>query len=282
MADRRRINGPSAVTTPPIFYGDSSTITFSRSRTSNELRNFFLKTAVTPSASGSAYLEVESHPQSCGLKLLCTVHGPHSLSRSAPFSPHLVLSTHVKYAPFATRTRRGYAKDVGESDLEIHLEAALRGSIITDRWPKSGLDVVVTILEADMLSYCSLAGDDAEWDVMNVLGGCISVASAAVVDAGIDCIDTATSGVAALVQPPDSAKTSIILDPAAPEHGDVVAACCVAYLPSRGEITNLWIKGRIPPHPPNLHCDLIEMAIQASRATSLAISDSLREAVERD
>lgn len=211
---------------------------------------------------------------------MCTVHGPHSLPRSAPFSPHLVLSTHVKYAPFATRARRTYTKDVGERDLETHLETALRGSIIADRWPKSGLEVVVTILEADMLD--SLSGGDEDWDIMNILGGCISVASAAVVDAGIDCVDTATSGVAALVQTQDPAKTSIILDPAPPEHANIIAACCVAYLPNRDEVTNLWIRGCMPPDPPNTHCDLIQMAIQASRATSLAISDSLKETMESD
>src|SRR4051794_11400744 len=72
-----------------------------------------LKTGVTPSASGSAYLEIETSatPGVSGLKLSCSVHGPRSLPRSAPFSPHIVLSTHVKYAPFATKQRRGYLRD---------------------------------------------------------------------------------------------------------------------------------------------------------------------------
>jgi exosome complex component MTR3 len=104
-----------------------------------------LKTGVTPSASGSAYLEMEAkdETQKSGLKLTCTVHGPRSLPRSAPFSPYMVLSTHVKYAPFATRHRRGYLRDSSERDLGMHLETALRGSLIADRWPKSGVDVVV-------------------------------------------------------------------------------------------------------------------------------------------
>src|SRR4051794_33706385 len=87
-----------------------------------------LKTGVTPSASGSAYLEIDASTGTgrSGMKFTCTVHGPRSLPRSAPFSPHMVLSTHVKYAPFATRQRKGYLRDASERDLSIHLETALR------------------------------------------------------------------------------------------------------------------------------------------------------------
>ncbi|RQM08775.1 hypothetical protein DH86_00002491, partial [Scytalidium sp. 3C] len=118
-------------------------------------------TGVTPSASGSAYLELEASHSSnqslpsipslatSGLKLTCTVHGPRPLPKSAPFSPHIVLSTHVKFAPFATRKRRGYIRDSSERDLGVHLETALRGVIIGDRWPKSGVEVIITILEGE-------------------------------------------------------------------------------------------------------------------------------------
>merc|ERR1711977_657316 len=167
MTDRRRINGPSGGSSAPIYSkyiqkdAASQTERPSRIRQPNVLRKMFLKTGVTPSASGSAYLELEASkaPNSrapglaslstSGLKLTCTVHGPRPLPKNAPFSPHIILSTHVKYAPFATRKRRGYLRDSSERDLGVHLETALRGVIIGDRWPKSGVEVIITILEGE-------------------------------------------------------------------------------------------------------------------------------------
>ena len=177
------------------------------------------------------------------MKLTCTVHGPRALPRSAPFSPHMVLSTHVKYAPFATRQRRGYLRDASERDLSTHLETALRGTMIADRWPKSGVDVVVTIIEGELTREAAQDQGIEDWEMMNVLSGCITVASAAIADAGIDCVDTVSGGVAALVAGSGSDDTIVVLDPVPSEHGEIQAACCVAYLPARDEITNLWFKG---------------------------------------
>lgn len=213
------------------------------------------------------------------MKLTCTVHGPRSLPRSAPFSPHMVLSTHVKYAPFATRHRRGYLRDSSERDLSTHLETALRGSLIADRWPKSGVDVVVTIIEGDEARQTALDTESEEWDMMNILGFCVTVAAAALADAGIDCVDTVSGGVAALVAGPQEGETDIVLDPAPLEHGRILAACCVAYLPVREEITNLWLKGEVASSDPSLYRSLVARAIHASKGTSTAMAQSLDEAI---
>lgn len=241
---------------------------------------------MTPPASGSAYLEMQSGhgSNSSGMKLTCTVHGPRSLPRSAPFSPHMVLSTHVKYAPFATRQRRGYLRDWSEKDLAVHLEMVLRGAVIADRWPKSGVDVVVTIIEGELSRQDSIRQGVEEWEMMNVLSGCITVASAAIADAGIDCVDVVSGGVAALVA--DSAGgnadsdtvTSIVLDPVPLEHQAILAACCVAYLPSRDEITNLWFKGRLPSTDPGAYQTLVSRAVHASKGTQQLITAALHEA----
>ncbi|KAI0482136.1 exoribonuclease [Xylariaceae sp. FL0804] len=266
MADRRRINGPVGPTAPPVF--DEPPIWRpAKAKPENAIRKIFLKTGVTPSASGSAYLELENPNVSDGtttttttttsLKLTCTVHGPRALPRSAPFSPHLILTTHVKYAPFATRERRGYLRDASERDLGVHLETALRGALIADRWPKSGVDVIVTVIEGDQdrrSSSSNGGGVESEgggWDAMNVLSGCVTVASAAIADAGIDCVDTVAGGVAALVSrngddDDDGSAPEIVLDPAVAEYKRIHAACCVAYLPTRDEVTNVWFRGQLP------------------------------------
>lgn len=125
--------------------------------------------------------------------------------------------------------------------------------IIGDRWPKSGVEVIITILEGEEDQWW---GDDrgrgtvsAEWGMMSVLSGCITVASAAIADAGIDCVDVVSGGVAAVVRGPTSqgkpSPTTLVLDPVPSEHQEIVAACIVAYLPARDEITDLWVKGDI-------------------------------------
>ncbi|KAH8602114.1 3' exoribonuclease family, domain 1-domain-containing protein [Bisporella sp. PMI_857] len=309
MADRRRINGPSGGTTAPVFSKyisqDSKDLGRPpRTRAPNVLRKMFLKTGVTPSASGSAYLEMEPskspsaiapglaslHPS--GLKLTCTVHGPRPLPRSAPFSPHIILTTHVKYAPFATRRRRGYLRDSSERDLGVHLETALRGVIIGDRWPKSGVEVIITILEGEEDQWW---GDDrgqgsisaGEWGMMSVLSGCITVASAAIADAGIDCVDVVSGGVAAVVRASQGtpSPTMLVLDPVPSEHQEIVAACIVAYLPGRDEITDLWVKGNIghgtqsSSELPSYE-DLADNAVQAALGSHRVLLGALKETAD--
>lgn len=208
------------------------------------------------------------------MKLVCTVHGPRALPKSAPFSPYLVLSTHVKYAPFATRQRRGYLRDSSEKDLSVHLETALRGAIISERWPKSGVDVTVTVLEGDEERGAAYAQGSEDWDMMNVLSGCITVATAALADAGIGCVDLITGGVAALVSGGDG-ETSVVLDPVCMEHESFLAACCVAYMPTRDEITNLWIKGQLSSSDTQIQTSLVQGAIQASKGNHRVIVDAL-------
>ncbi|RFU73964.1 3 exoribonuclease [Trichoderma arundinaceum] len=281
MADRRRVNGPGGSTLPPVYDDGELNAASRRQRAPDAIRQVYLKTGVTPSASGSAYLEIEPREgeHGSGMKLTCTVHGPRALPRSAPFSPYMVLSTHVKFAPFATKQRRGYLRDSSEKDLSTHLETALRGALIADRWPKSGVDVVVTIIEGESTRQDAVERRVEEWDAMNVLGGCITVASAAIADAGIDCVDTVSGGVAALVAGKNDSETSIVLDPVALEHESVLAACCVAYLPNRDEVTNLWFKGRLPSSSSYNHQSLVSRAVQASKGTHGLISASLNEAI---
>jgi exosome complex component MTR3 len=260
-----------------------------------------LKTGVTPSASGSAYFELEAPlkpkdsllPHSSALKLSCTVHGPRPLPRSVPYSPQLLLTAHIKYAPFATRHRRGYLRDSTERDLGAHLETALRGVIIGERWPKTGVDVVIHILEGEEDRWW---GDEPSggttgigavggWGMMTVLAGCITAASAALVDAGIDCVDMISGGTAAIIRNPDvKAKAdqnsgtdgTIVLDPNPAEHGNIHSACVVGYLPTRDEVTLLWVKGPAG----ESHEQLIDSAVSAAAAARGVLVEAIAAGAE--
>ncbi|KAJ8115235.1 hypothetical protein ONZ43_g4715 [Nemania bipapillata] len=283
MADRRRINGPVGATIPPIYDSPSPSPT-STEKPENAIRKIFLKTGVTPSASGSAYLELANSnaagPINTSLKLTCTVHGPRALPRSAPFSPHIILTTHVKYAPFATKQRRGYLRDSSERDLGVHLETALRGAIIADRWPKSGVDIIVTIIEGDQDRNAPENRRDDGWDTMNVLSGCITVASAAIADAGIDCVDTVAGGVAALVAKDPKSPPSIVLDPAVNDYHKIYAACCIAYLPTRDEVTNVWFKGQLPGADIMMYNNMVERCLVACRNAHSVVVTSLKKTAQ--
>ncbi|KAF2855788.1 exoribonuclease family protein [Plenodomus tracheiphilus IPT5] len=297
--DRRRNNAPIGGTSAPVFAqtlrdpGYLQKLRPTRSRGPDELRRIFLQTAIIPSASGSAYLEIPSSSPSpkstlisptSSLKITASVQGPKPLPRSAPFSPSLLLTTTVKFAPFATRQRRGYIRDAAERDLGVHLETALRGVIIGERWPKSGVEVVVTILEGDEDGWWGDSESEGTskgsgWGLLNVLAGCITVASAAITDAGIDCVDVACGGVAAIVRNPGSqgeGELARILDPCPAEHKDIVAACAIGYLASRDEITEIWMKGDVGSDPDAL----VEGATHAAVGSLAVVKEVLFEALQ--
>ncbi|KAF2690416.1 hypothetical protein K458DRAFT_399728 [Lentithecium fluviatile CBS 122367] len=302
-SDRRRINAPSSGTSAPVFArtvkepGYLQSLRPARTRRPNELRKTFLQTGIVPSASGSAYLEIPTTstpnskstliPPTSSLKITASIQGPKPLPRSAPFSPSLLLTTTVKFAPFATRHRRGYIRDAAERDLGVHLETALRGVIIGERWPKSGVEVVITVLEGDEDGWWGDAGQESAsgmngggWALLNVLAGCITVASAAIVDAGIDVVDVVSGGVAAIVRDPtarnETERKVRILDPSPAEHQEIVAACVVGYLASRDEITEIWMKGDVGADSDGL----IEGATYAAVGSVGVLKDVLLEAVE--
>lgn len=296
MSDRRRINAPPGGTAPPIFTPSASISRPQRTRSPSQPRKIFLRTGLVPSASGSSYLELHPStpssspgslvPSSGSLKLTCTVHGPRPLPRNAAFSPNMLLTTHVKFAPFATRQRRGYLRDAAERDLGVHLETALRGVIIGERWPKSACEVVITVLEGEEDKWW---GDERQagtsdsvklggWGIMNVLAGCITAASAAIADAGIDCVDLIAGGVAAAVKSEGAGNQVVVLDPCPSEHAELGAACVVGYLQSRDEITELWMRGDAG----DASEAIIDRAVEAASLTRTVLADTIRDAAQQE
>ena len=190
-------------------------------------------------------------------------------------------------------------RNTSESDLAVHLETALRGVIVGDRWPKSGVEITVTILEGEENHWWhrnSNCSDDAPQipaasGMMSILSGCINVASAAIVDAGLDCIDIIASGVAAIVGKTFVSGKSdhdlqVILDPNFSEHGEVLASCIVGYLQSRDEITELWMNGGILSSPEALSDNLngmtllIDSAVQAAIAARHVLVEAIKQSTE--
>lgn len=209
------------------------------------------------------------------------MQGPKPLPRNAQFSPNLQLTASVKFASFATRQRRGYLRDNIERDLGSHLENALNGVIIPDRWPKSAIDIAVTVLEGE---------EDCLWNeeqgqekgissvgLMNVLAGSITVSVAALVDAKIDCLDLLTGGVAAR-----AADNAIeLLDPCPSEHEGLSSACVVGYLPTRDEVVEVWSKSSAEQGSGQSFETLLDAAIKAARGSHKILTEVIKESLEQ-
>lgn len=122
--------------------------------------------------------------------------------------------------------------------------------------------------------------------MMSVLSGCITVASAAIADAGIDCVDVVSGGVAAVVKGGQGKQSSLVLDPVPSEHQEILAACIVAYLPARDEITDLWVKGDIG-HESQMsgkskssYEELADNAVQAALGAHRVLVGALKETAD--
>ena len=217
----------------------------------------------------------------------------------------------MKFSPFATRQRRGYVRDASERDLAVHIETALRGIIICEKWPKSGLDVIITVLEGEEDGFTAEAfkkaspeyGRSDGWGIMSILSACITVASAAVADAGVDCADVVTGGVAAMVRhsamesvvqhsipladrPQPDVPAMIVKDPCPAEHQEIIAACVVGYSQSRDEITEIWIKGGVTDHFSHKTSEgtvfdaLMDQAVEAAMTARLVLVEAVKESTE--
>lgn len=156
------------------------------------------------------------------------------------------------------------------------------------------------------------------WGLMNVLAACINVASAAVADARIDCLDLIAGGVSAVVEDKaeeeeeedtagrtpagnddhngDKRNTALdgsgsgrrrymTIDPDPSEHLKIISACVVGYMPSCDEITSLWLKGNIAPSPTNSkesgHEMLVDYAVDAATAAQSVVAAAIGESMMR-
>ena len=112
---------------------------------------------------------------------------------------------------------------------------------------------------------------------MSLLSGCINVASTALVDAGIDYVGIISGGAVALAR--DRSSDSVVvrpyLDPSPQEYPDIVASCVVAYISSREELTETWIKGGLLPSFDAARDSSkdVEILIQSSCQAAIATSE---------
>ncbi|KAK9486235.1 3' exoribonuclease family, domain 1-domain-containing protein [Lipomyces starkeyi] len=259
LSDRRRILVPPLAR--PLTYVDDTPKSALQANTKSvskvdSAHKIYLKTSVLPDASGSAYVE---HQQN---KILALVNGPRSQKGS--FSPTAKLAVDVKFLPFSSDAhvlgiQQGGGFTTGlERTLADFIYASLIPSIRLGQYPKSGINVSVVVISGPPV-----------WKglVKQIAACCVTAASVAVVDAGIEVVDVVT---ACAVKFPmgteedieidldehgidetfeeDANKMTTYEEPGASKLHDIGRGV-ISYMASRDEISGFWIDDESPKRP---------------------------------
>jgi exosome complex component MTR3 len=152
-----------------------------------------LKTGVISSASGSAYVEMESS------KVMCAVYGPRPSSSGREFSDKALITCEYKYTTWSNPSvRRGYQPDDEEKESAQIIVNALQVAIRREAYPKSSIDINILVLQ----------------DAGGALAAAMTCACLALMDAGVQMYHLVSAchiGVS-------SVRGGVVLDP---EYGDV-------------------------------------------------------------
>lgn len=123
------------------------------------------------------------------------------------------------------------------------------------------------------------------WGMMTILAACITASSAALVEAGIDCVDLVTGGVAALIpsskpksdESEEEQESQVIVDPSPAEHLELSAACVVGYMASRDELVEVWLRGDASAAQTER---VIDSAVEAAAGPRRVLEAVLRENIK--
>ncbi|BES96101.1 unnamed protein product [Nesidiocoris tenuis] len=122
-------------------------------RKPNELRIVRCKLGVTPGADGSAYLEIGN------TKAIVSVFGPSEMRgnhKSKMLTDSSFINCQYSIAPFSKSERRTpRPRDKKSMEMTINLHQALKSVIRADLLPRTQIDIMVEILQADGGNYCA-------------------------------------------------------------------------------------------------------------------------------
>ena len=192
-----------------------------------------------------------------------------------------------------------------ERDLSAQLTIALEKSVDVGKYPKSTIDVFVSVLDCEGGIGDVGGGKDGgvEVGLMGVVAGAISCASAAIADAGIECFDLVAGGVAGLIleqggvghegegmevgenicdaRHGEKKKRGIALalDPSPTDGYTILAAAAVGYMAARDELTLVWTKGSMGREGDGTDEmeRLLDGAIIAATSVRLVINEAVKE-----
>ena len=142
-------------------------------RKPNDLRNIRIDVGPLERADGSAYIEWGNN------KILAAVYGPrevHPRHLARPDRAFFRCRYHM--APFSVSERKRPAPSRRERELSKVTRVALEPAIITELYPRTGIDVFIEILQSDGGTRCagitasSIALVDAGIPLKDLVGAC--------------------------------------------------------------------------------------------------------------
>ncbi|KAG0711712.1 Exosome complex component MTR3 [Chionoecetes opilio] len=130
-------------------------------------RKLFMSVGMITQAKGSSYIEVGN------TKVCCGVYGPKDVQRGQDFKMAGQVLCTVKMAPFSCLQRLSPQPDKRQQEMSRQLKNTLESIIILEKFPKSQIDVFVTVIE----------------DAGSLLASCVTAAGLALCHANIDVYD---------------------------------------------------------------------------------------------
>lgn len=203
MSDRRRLLGPSGMIIPNIpKQQQKSIITTTTNTSTSTIPSFFLKHSIIDNANGSAYLEINN------TIIEVSIFGPRpirgsfidraSVSVDCKFLPHIIQPMASIFNDTTTSggggggissSNRGYRTGMNniEHKLSSYLETCVLSSLILEKYPKSTIDIQVSIISIDK----EIGGGHLLLWLLQWITCCCSLA---LVDSGIEMKDIISSG----------------------------------------------------------------------------------------
>lgn len=203
MSDRRRLLGPSGMIIPNIPKQQQKSIITTTTTSTSTIPSFFLKHSIIDNANGSAYLEINN------TIIEVSIFGPRpirgsfidraSVSVDCKFLPHIIqpmgsifndtTTSGVGGGGGISSSNRGYRTGMNniEHKLSSYLETCVLSSLILEKYPKSTIDIQVSIISIDK----EIGGGHLLLWLLQWITCCCSLA---LVDSGIEMKDIISSG----------------------------------------------------------------------------------------
>ncbi|SCU90218.1 LANO_0D07998g1_1 [Lachancea nothofagi CBS 11611] len=181
ITDRRRILGPSNAKSLTFDRSDASVQEDQPKNISSGPKNdtMYIENGIVCNSNGSSYLEVKDRDNVEKRTLLLTsVYGPRP-SRGA-FNAKASLSVQFKEVTLE-KIPAGELREVCN-----FLTNVFNAVIILDRYPKSGIDIFLSLIHS--------SNGSQDYDLETIITACVNGITLALIDAGIEIFDTVSAG----------------------------------------------------------------------------------------
>lgn len=246
MSERRRLLGPSNTIIPNIGILLDPKKETNAPKEPNDIRPFFLKTGIIANANGLAYLEVGN------TILEVQVYGPRPIRGSFVerasflveckflphiFQPHEVALNGTDLSSNSNTCGSNWRQGLTNIEQRIltYLETALLPSIVLEKYPKSTIDVFVSVLALEDVRG---EPDEHKTLLLNLIGWAVNCSSLALVDSGIEVKDIVTSGNVQYTPASGQSECDAI------EGQENTLDALVSFMNMKNdEIVGLWLEG---------------------------------------